>query len=161
MTVLQYNQLVDKWADALFRFALSNLNDEEAAKDIVQDTFEKFWIKRDTVDLAKAKSYLFTTTYHGVIDYTRKNKRIANFEEVNFNTHAHATQFSDANEVLHKAINQLPEKQKAVILLRDYEGYNYDEIAEITGLSLEQVKVYIFRGRSYLKKILGSVETII
>jgi RNA polymerase sigma factor (sigma-70 family) len=62
---------------------------------------------------------------------------------------------------LHEALNTLPEIQKSVILMRDYEGYNYDEIAEMTKLSLSQVKVYIFRGRQKLKQYLGSIEMVI
>ena len=161
MTVKEYNSIVEQWADNVYRFVLSNSKDKDIAQDVVQDTFEKFWIKKDSIDIAKAKSYLFTTAYHTFIDYTRKMKRMTDFSEVDFNEHKDFTQYSDANEILHEAISQLPEKQRAVILLRDYEGYNYDEIAEITELSLSQVKVSIFRGRSYLKKILGSVEALI
>ena len=161
MTVKEYNSIVDQWADNIYRFVLSNSRDADIAKDVVQDTFEKFWIKKDDVNPEKAKSYLFTTAHRTFIDYTRKNKRITDFGEVDFNDHKDYSQYSDANEILHEAISQLPEKQRSVILLRDYEGYNYDEIAEITGLNLSQVKVYIFRGRSYLKKILGSIETLI
>ena len=161
MTVKEYNNIVEQWADNIYRFVLSNARDEEVAKDVVQDTFEKFWIKKDSIELNKAKSYLFTTAHHTFIDYVRKNKRITDFGEVDFNLHKEYNQYSDINEILHQAISQLPEKQHSVILLRDYEGYNYDEIAERTDLSLSQVKVYIFRGRSYLKKILGSVDTLI
>lgn len=161
MTVKEYNNIVDQWANNIYRFVLSNAKDEDVAKDVVQDTFEKFWIKKDTVDMRKAKSYLFTTAYNTFIDLTRKNKRMTDFGEVNFNEHRDYNQYSDANEILHQAIDQLPEKQRAVILLRDYEGYNYEEIAEMTELSLAQVKVYIFRGRSYLKKVLGSVDAVI
>jgi len=161
MTLKEYNSIVDQWADNIYRFVLSSIKDKDVAKDILQDTFEKFWLKKDTVKIEKAKSYLFTTAYHTFIDFTRKNKRITDFSEVDFNEYKDYSQYSDVNEIVHQAIDQLPEKQKAVLLLRDYEGYNYDEIAEITQLSLSQVKVYIFRGRSYLKKILGSIETLI
>ena len=61
----------------------------------------------------------------------------------------------------HEALNTLPEIQRSVILLRDYEGYNYDEIADITGLTLSQVKVYIFRGRQKLKQYIGSIEAVL
>jgi len=55
----------------------------------------------------------------------------------------------------------LPEIQRSVVLLRDYEGYSYNEIAEITGLSESQVKVYIFRARTFLKNYIGSLEIVI
>lgn len=161
MTVKEYNSIVEQWADNVYRFVLSNSKDKDIAQDVVQDTFEKFWIKKDTIETTKAKSYLFTTAYHTFIDYTRKMKRMTDFSEVDFNAHKDYNQYSDVSEILHQAIAQLPEQQRAVILLRDYEGYNYDEIADITDLSLSQVKVYIFRGRSYLKKILGSVDALI
>lgn len=161
MTAREYNDIVDKWADNVYRFVLSNTKDDDNAKDIVQDAFEKLWIKKDSVDYTKAKSYLFTTAYHSFIDFTRKNKRVVSMSEAEYQQPKVNSQYSDVNEVLHQAINQLPEAQKAVILLRDYEGYNYEEIAEITNLSLAQVKVYIFRGRSHLKKVIGSIETLV
>ena len=64
-------------------------------------------------------------------------------------------------EVLEKAVENLPEDQKAVVMLRDYEGYSYREIADITGLSESQVKVYIYRARVYLKSYIGSLEQVI
>jgi len=161
MTIKEYNDIVDKWADNVYRFVLSNTKDDDNAKDIVQDAFEKLWIKKDSVDYTKAKSYLFTTAYHSFIDFTRKNKRVVGLSEAEYHQPKVYSQYSDVNEVLHQAINQLPEAQKAVILLRDYEGYNYEEIAEITNLSLAQVKVYIFRGRSHLKKVIGSIEALV
>ena len=66
----------------------------------------------------------------------------------------------DLQEVLAEALDRLPEIQKSVILLRDYEGYAYDEIAEITGLNESQVKVYIFRGRQTLKAYLKNIELV-
>ena len=55
----------------------------------------------------------------------------------------------------------MPEDQRSVILLRDYEGYSYKEISELTGLSESQVKVYIYRGRLFLKEKIGRVEILI
>lgn len=72
----------------------------------------------------------------------------------------HEEQYSDLNEFLHKAIKKLPEDQRAVIMLRDYEGYSYSEISEITGLSESQVKVYIYRGRQFLKNFITQMETV-
>ena len=58
-------------------------------------------------------------------------------------------------------MERLPEIQKVVILLRDYEGYSYSEIGEITNLSESQVKVYIYRGRLSLKEYIGSMQAVI
>ena len=75
MTVGEYNKAVDAHADSLYRFVLKNLRDSAMAEDIIQDTFEKLWMKLEEVSALKVKSYLFTTAYHTMIDYIRKEKR--------------------------------------------------------------------------------------
>jgi RNA polymerase sigma factor (sigma-70 family) len=161
MTISEYNKSVEKYSDNLYRFVLKNIKDIDKAKDIVQDTFLKFWEKRENVDVSKSKSYLFTTAYHTLIDVVRREKKQGSFNDVKEENYSNQTEYSDLQEILHQAIEQLPEDQKAVILLRDYEGYAYDEIAEITGMTVSQVKVYIFRGRKFLKNYLVSVEAVI
>ncbi len=161
MTVSEYNNSVELYSDNLYRFVLKNIKDVDKAKDIVQDTFLKFWEKRDNVTSSKIKSYLFTVAYHTLIDVVRREKKQGCFIDVKEESYSVQTEYSDLQEVLHEAIEKLPEDQKAVILLRDYEGYAYDEIAEITGMTESQVKVYIFRGRKFLKKYLVSVEALI
>ena len=161
MTVKDYNKAVEDHSNAIYRFILKNIRDQDKARDVVQDTFEKCWVKHETVDGNKVKSYLFSTAYHTMIDMIRKESRQADFDEVKHENLYYDNQYSDLNEVLHKAIDLLPDAQKSVILLRDYEGYSYDEIAEITGLSESQVKVYIYRGRVFLKNYIGSPERVI
>ncbi|MFB0924418.1 MAG: RNA polymerase sigma factor [Vicingaceae bacterium] len=161
MTISEYNKSVEKYSDNLYRFVLKNIKDIDKAKDIVQDTFLKFWEKRENVDVSKSKSYLFTTAYHTLIDVVRREKKQGSFNDVKEENYSTQTEYSDLQEILHQAIEQLPEDQKAVILLRDYEGYAYDEIAEITGMTVSKVKVYIFRGRKFLKNYLVSVEAVI
>lgn len=161
MTPNEYNKCVDKHADSLFRFILKSINNEDKSKDIVQDTFEKLWIKHEAVSYDKAKSYLFTAAYHTMIDNIRKEKRLTNFDSIKEEAYSYNSQYSDIQQILHEAVNKLSDIQRSVILLRDYEGYSYKEIEEITGLSEAQVKIYIYRARVYLKNYLGSVESII
>ena len=161
MNLTEYNQCVDKHADGVYRFVLKQIRDKDIAKDIVQDSFEKMWRKIETVDGAKAKTYLFTTAYHTLIDHIRKNSKNAKMNEVDLNQHSHSSQYSDLKEILNQGLEQLPEIQKTVLLLRDYEGYDYAEIGEITQLTESQVKVYIFRARTFLKNYIGKVEAVI
>ncbi len=161
MTVGEYNRSVEDYADNIFRFLMGSLKQKELAEDIVQDTYEKLWTKRETVSYKKVKTYLFTAAYHTMIDRLRKEKRIISMEETGAAERSEEMVSPDLNEILHEALNQLPPGQKAVILLRDYEGYSYKEIAEITGQSEAQVKVNIFRGRKFLKKYIGSLEVLI
>jgi RNA polymerase sigma-70 factor (ECF subfamily) len=161
MTIAEYNICVDEFADRLYRFALKTLNRSDSANDVVQDTFERLWIKRETVNYEKVKSYLFTTAYHAAIDVIRKNKKVADFDSVNPNAHSTTKGYSDLQEILHEALKRLPEIQRSVILLRDYEGYSYQEIEEITGLNESQVKVYIYRARLTLKEYIKTPEAVI
>ena len=119
MTVGEYNRAVDAFADNLFRFVLKNLNDESTAEDIVQDTFEKLWMKLEEVSAEKVKSYLFTSAYHTMIDYIRKEKRNVVTDPALISPGQDRTSYSDLAEVLDRAVQNLPEDQKAVIMLRD------------------------------------------
>jgi RNA polymerase sigma factor (sigma-70 family) len=161
MNSAEYNRCVDDHADAVFRFILKNIKDEDKAKDIVQDSFEKMWMKHTEIEYSKSKSYLFTTAYHTMVDGTRRDSKQTRFEPVHQNYITVENKYSDLKEVLEEALAQLPEIQRSVIMLRDYEGYAYDEIGEITGLNESQVKVYIFRARMTLKNYIGKLENVI
>jgi RNA polymerase sigma-70 factor (ECF subfamily) len=156
----EYNICVDIYADGLYRFALKIMDEMETAKDIVQESFEKLWVNRKTVELSKTKSYLFTVAYHLMIDAKRKYRLQNKYEETKFD-YVNNEQYSDLNEILHRAAERLPDIQKSVLLLRDYEGYSYEEIGQITNLSLSQVKVYIHRARAQMKLYLRNVDIII
>jgi RNA polymerase sigma-70 factor (ECF subfamily) len=161
MNSKEYNQSVDLYSDNVYRFILKNIRDEERAHDIVQDSYEKLWRNADNVDPEKVKAYLFTTAYHTMIDVIRKEKRQTSIEDHKVPENTHEDQYSDLSEVLDEAVKRLPEIQRTVLLLRDYEGYSYNEIGELTFLSEAQVKVYIYRARVFLKSYIGKMELVI
>jgi RNA polymerase sigma factor (sigma-70 family) len=161
MTSEQYNTCVKWYSDGVYRFILKNIKDDNKARDIVQDSFEKLWIRSSKIRFDKSKSYLFSTAYHTMLDYIRKEKKIIEIDNNEKLELFHSDAYTGINEILNDALKKLPDIQRSVILLRDYEGYPYNEIAEITDLSESQVKVYIYRGRMALKKYIGSIEAII
>ena len=161
MTVKEYNRTVDEYADAVYRFIRADLRDDDRANDIVQDSYEKLWRHVAEIDYVVAKSWLFSTAYHTMIDIIRKEKRITSLEEYNETDNISDTQYSDLNEILHAALERLSEQQRTSVLLRDYEGYSYREIGEITGQTESQVKINIYRGRLALKNYIGKIETVI
>jgi len=158
MTVKEYNKIVDVQSDALYRFILKNLKDEEASRDIVQDSFEKLWINHVKVEFPKAKSYLFSTGYHTMIDYIRKNKRLTTIEEGYENKYYYTDEYRGTGELIEAGLKHLPPSQKSVLMLRDYEGYSYKEIADITQLSEAQVKVYIHRARLFMRAYVNQMN---
>jgi RNA polymerase sigma-70 factor (ECF subfamily) len=158
MDAKQYNQCVQEWADALFRFAFKCTGQQSDANDVVQSSFEVLWQKKEEVQSAKAKAFLFQVAYRQSVDNYRKKSKIS-YKEAPEETYSPAN--PDLKRILDRALAQLDEQARALVLLKDYEGYNYEEIGQITGLNESQVKVYLFRARKILKEYLVSVENII
>lgn len=161
MTEKEYNECVTKYADNVYRFILKNLRHEEDARDVVQTAFEKLWRNRQEVDGAKSKSYLFTVAYNQMIDHIRKIKRIYLKEEFKEEAKIYDNQINNVQEVLQEALSKLSETQRSLVMLKDYEGYSYQEIGTIMNLSESQVKVYLHRARLQLKEYIVKVENVI
>ena len=161
MTRKEYNHCVETYADGLFRFVLKNIRDDEKARDIVQETYTKVWVKVNEVGYEKSKAYLYKTAYNTMIDMIRKEQKVTRLQDHHQSQQSQMNSYSDVQEVLNEALKVLPEIQRTVVLLRDYEGYAYHEIGEITGLSEAQVKVYIFRARTALKHYIQKLELVL
>ena len=161
MTEREYNECVTTYADNVYRFILKNLRHEEDARDVVQTAFEKMWRNKDEVDAQKSKSYLFTVAYHQMIDHIRKVKRIQLREEFSDEMKVQNRPVNDLKKVLEDALSRLSEIQRSLVLLKDYEGYSYEEIGKITGLNQSQVKVYLHRARLQLREYLVKIENVI
>lgn len=161
MTRKEYNQCVDLYADGVYRFILKQIRDVEKARDIVQESFAKVWQKVDEVSSEKAKAYLYTTAYRTMIDQIRKEDKTQRLEPHHHSGISVKNSFSDLKEILDEALEKLPPIQKSVLLLRDYEGYSYAEIGQITGLGEAQVKVYIFRARMSLKNYISCLDLVL
>ncbi|HHN48193.1 MAG TPA: RNA polymerase sigma factor [Bacteroidales bacterium] len=161
MTTAEYNLCVDNHADGVYRFILKNIGDEEQARDVVQEAFTRLWEHHRDVNNEKAKSYLFTAAYHTMINLIRKEKKQTRLEEYHTKEMVFESTSFDLKQILNEAVDKLPEIQKSVVLLRDYEGYSYEEIGEITGLNESQVKVYIYRARVFLKNYIGSLQNVL
>jgi RNA polymerase sigma-70 factor (ECF subfamily) len=154
MTVKEYNNAVREFGDHVYRFILRSIKDSHRADDIVQDSYEKLWRCVTEIEYGAVRSWLFSTAYNRMIDVIRKDSRLVDVEYYDDSSLYAEESSSDLNEVLHRALETLPPAQRSVILLRDYEGYSYKEIADITALSEAQVKSYIFRGRVALRNYL-------
>jgi RNA polymerase sigma factor (sigma-70 family) len=161
MTEKDYNECVNLYADNVYRFIYKNLRHEEDARDVVQSAFEKLWRNREDVEPDKSKSYLFTVAYHQMIDHLRKAKRIYLKEEFNEGLKVQHREANNARKILAEALARLNETQRSLVMLKDYEGYSYDEIGKIMNLSESQVKVYLHRARLALKDYLVKIENVI
>lgn len=162
MTRNEYNNCADSYADGLYRFILKSCKSVEMAQDMVQESYLVLWEHVSEIAPEKAKAFLYTTAYRKMIDTLRREKWNADIETADISLNiADSPSAPDLNEILEKSLNRLPEIQRTVVLLRDYEAYSYHEIAQITSLSEEQVKVYIFRARNAMKHYIGTLQTVI
>ncbi len=159
MEIREYNTCVHDLSDALFRFACKCTGNAEDANDVVQNSFEVLWQKRTEVEFVKAKAFLFQVVYRQSIDNYRKMSRISYSDSTPEESYSMSN--PDLKRVLDNALAKLDDQARALVLLKDYEGYRYEEIAQITGLNESQVKVYLHRARKFLKEYLVSVEHVL
>ncbi len=158
----EYNAAVKSYARNIFRFIFKNLRNKEASDDLVQDCFLKLWQNRANVDGQKVKSWLFTVAHHATINYAKAEARKTGLDsaEVGSISTASTPEF-DLKEIVEKSLLELPALQRSIILLRDFEGYNYKEIGDILELTEPQVKVYLFRGRQRMKDSIKTLSAVL
>lgn len=158
----EYNSAVKEHSGRLFGYCLKFLQNREDADDIVQDSFKKLWENRKKVDFEKSKSWLFTTAHNAMINFKVKKNRMVTMDVLpEQTTKVYFSRRMETKEILEKAMKNLPPVQKSVLLMRDLEGYNYQEIGEVLNLSQSQVKVYLFRARKKLKKQLKDLTELV
>lgn len=161
MTRTEYNRCVDHFSDNVYRFILKACHNKELAEDIVQDSYLILWEHVQEITFAKAKAFLFTTSYRKMIDIFRREKKSCDIENIHPDQYCYESHSPDIQDILERALQHLSPIQKTLILLRDYEDYSYKEIAEITKLNESQVKVYIFRARNFMKEFIRKPDLIV
>ncbi|MFO0495555.1 MAG: RNA polymerase sigma factor [Flavobacteriia bacterium] len=158
----EYNIVVQNLSNQLYGFALRFMRNQDDAKDVVQDVFEKLWVNRKKVEFEKAKAWMFTTAHNSMINTINRNQRmqLPGNENIPERPRKDFNVF-ESGQVVDRAVNILPPVQKSIILLRDLEGYSYEEIGNILSLSPSQVKVYLFRARNKIKKQLKGLTELV
>lgn len=161
MKTISFRNDVLPLKNELYRLALRITLNPAEAEDVVQDTLIKVWDKRDQwneIDSIEAFSLVICRNL--ALDKTKKKgyDNLSIEEETNIEPVASAsnpleqTLQNDRIEQVRRLINELPEKQRSCIQLRDFEGKSYKEVAEVLGITEEQVKVNIFRARQTIKQ---------
>lgn len=160
MDITAYNRCVDQHSDAVFRFAQHHLRDRDSAKDIVQDAFLRLWMKLDAVAEATCRSYLFTTAHNLIVDRSRRRKHVTRYDDGHENILVVHQPKAGVKEVIDRALDTLNPTHRSLVLMRDLEGYSYQEIVDITGLDLTKVKVYLFRARKAMRAHIGDLALV-
>lgn len=165
MTQQEFQKEILPIKNKLFRFSFNMINDAVIAEDVVQEVFIKLWKKRDDIDqINNIEAWCMRVTRNLSIDKMRsKHRRTEGFKE-GFDMRDEApspyqkTAGSDIFSKIKNLMKKLPEKQRMVMELRDIEGFSYQEVADALEISLDQVKVNIYRARLFMRKELESIN---
>jgi RNA polymerase sigma factor (sigma-70 family) len=160
MNAQLYTQTVESNADKLYRYLLRQGMRKDDARDIMQNCFESLW-KSAVIDHDHAAKYLFAAAHNQCADFWRKASRISYRQDLPEQSVPQETAQGQLQSWLHKALLSLTELERSLVLLKDYEGYSYQEIAEICNINGTQVKVYLHRARTKLKNHIGNLKQVI
>jgi RNA polymerase sigma factor (sigma-70 family) len=163
---MNFEKLATSVKDKLYRFALRMTGDVTEAEDVVQEVFIKVWNKRDNMhEVLNHEAYCMTLTRNLSLDKMRsKHRRTSEIGEALQLTDLHSTPYdeiekSDTVESIRKWMQDLPEKQRLTMHLRDIEGMTYDEIATALEMTLAQVKVNLHRARQFIREKMLAAES--
>lgn len=167
MTKEEFKSRVLPTKGKLFRLAVTMLNSRQEAEDTIQDAYLKLWNMREKLsEYHSIEALAVTMTKNLCLDklrsYRSRKQNDSGLEYVQVSTNERydpsaTVELSESMKDIHSIIQQLPDQQKLVIHLRDIELYSYEEIAEMTGLKVNNIRVALSRARKnvreeYLKK---------
>ena len=166
-----YEILVRRYKDPLMNFVYRFVGDKDICTDIVQDTMIKFYLNKDSYrSFAKFSTWIYTIAGNLAKNELKRRKRRKIFsldnnddektiqiEDDSFISPDRAADNEIKNEIIQDALMKVKEVYREVVILRDIQGFSYEEIAEMTDLSIGTVKSRINRGRSQLQKLLKHI----
>ncbi|RAJ06786.1 RNA polymerase sigma-70 factor (ECF subfamily) [Chitinophaga skermanii] len=151
----------------LYRFAFRLLGNEEDAKDITQDALMKVWNQKERMgELNNLEAWCMRITRNLALDKLKSKKYrrsddIDQAHEIPATREANPQQAAEQNDVMkkvHSVINNLPEKYRSLVQLRDIDGFSYQEIADILEITLDEVKVNLHRARKSVREQLQNMQ---
>jgi RNA polymerase sigma factor (sigma-70 family) len=159
-----YSHLVDKYQKLVYTLALKLLKKPEEAEEMAQDTFVKAFQKIDSYEgKSKFSTWLYSITYNGCISELRKrriefksldDRQISEQDEQKMNDYYRETKKEDQEKYLNLALGKLPEDDQVLVTLYYYENQSMEEISQITGLTVSNIKVKIHRARKRMYSLL-------
>jgi RNA polymerase sigma-70 factor (ECF subfamily) len=167
MSIEVFKERILPMKDKLFRFAFRLLQNVQEAEDAVQDVMAGIWARREEWGQWKSlEAYCMTATRNSCIDRIRKQR--ARREQEKEVRHSAGILQDPYKEMMNKEMSErirqcmaaLPENQQLVIQLREIEGFSYNEIAEVLNITLDQVKVNLYRGRNAVKSTIIKEEEV-
>lgn len=165
MSLEDFNKKILPVKNKLYRFALKFMRSKQEAEDVVQEVLIKIWKEQNALSgLLNFEAWCMKLVRNQSLDRLKsshyKNSQLKIDPETQSSNHSPYQRAEDSNRlnIVHHLIGSLPEKQQEIIHLRDVEGFSYQQIADITGMELNMIKVYLFRARTTIKTKLLNIE---
>jgi len=161
--VFAFNALFTKYYKPLCFYANKIIGKSELAEEVVQELFIRIWENRLTMQIGKSvKSYLYRSVYNRSVNYIRDNKASGNTIDLDSSCSDHESYYNADNEILlseletklFEIIDEFPEKQKNVFLLRRFENLSYKEISQKLNMSEKMVEKYLGKSLAVLREAL-------
>jgi len=158
----RYRRWVKDYQDPAWTLARYLLRDMQEAEDATQDAFVKLWQHRDRIDPQRVRPWLMKVTRNGCLDRLRQRRHLVELNEQQMGVDDHGplqgTATDELGRWLRRAIENLKEPYRSLVVLRDVNQYSYEDVAGTLELSLTQVKVYLHRARKELREQLAEVR---
>ena len=144
----------------LFRFAGRLLQNIPDAEDVVQEVFIRLWDRRDALKQYRSvEAFAMTIAKNLCLDRlkskrNRQDEFTEKHEQADSLTPYHHVEMKDSFQKVNQIIGILPEQQRMIIQLRDVEGYEYEEIEEITGMNQNAIRVNLSRARKQVRELM-------
>ena len=166
MTQTEFLTMVSPLQGKMYRLAFSFFRNEDEAKDIVQDVLIKIWEKRESLpQVENVEAWCIRIAKNTILDRLKHNSYRRTSDMAKHNEHPAATnvqELTEMKDIIHtmrRIMNELPEKYRFLIHLREIDGLPYNEISEIMELRIETVKVGISRARHMIRKKLKNLHS--
>jgi len=154
--------LMDHWQQRIYNLAYKMIGDEAVAKDILQKTFIKVYQHLHKLEEAdKFRPWVYKIAVNFCNSELRKTKRTESLTEVHAGmvsssiTSEHRVEQNELKDLIWQTLGQIPEEQKAVIIMKEYEGFKFQEIADILDISINTAKSRLYYGLRSMKKLLS------
>ncbi len=165
MQTQTYERLYNSYHDRVYRLALRITQDTAIAEDVAQEVHIKCWKNSSKLEEAASPgAWIMRVTRNLAIDKIRSRHQNAELDKVAYSapsrdqTPDSAAEVGNMMQILRKLLETLPLKQREIFQLREMEGMKYQEIGEILDVSVDEVKVSLFRARKKIREKLIKVD---
>ncbi|HYW95047.1 MAG TPA: sigma-70 family RNA polymerase sigma factor [Bacteroidales bacterium] len=166
MTTVEFKNMVIPVGNKLFHFARVLLKDENEARDAVQEIYIKLWnMREDLASIKNVEAFAMRLTKNWCLDRLKAKKPVfvesytgrLDIGEESASPHK-SLELADYISQFNYLAGQLPEQQRIIIQMRDIQGYEFEEIAEVTGMSVNNIRVSLSRARTKLRENLKKLD---